>query len=498
MATTPNGVFDAVPSSMLLSDFSEAQREEALKRFQVIRPFLEDGIALHEAIQEQGMSLRTARYWVSQYRQYGLQGLMRKPRADRGSYRQFSAELVQLVEGLALQKPRLSQAAIHRRVVEFTTARGETVPSYSSVYHLIQQLDPGLVMLAHEGSRAYRETFDLLHRREAKAPNEIWQADHTLLDIWIKNEKGDAAKPWLTVVMDDYSRALAGYFLSFAAPSAWQTALSLHQAIWHKAIAHWSVCGIPAVLYTDHGTDFTSRHLEQVSADLKIQLVFSQVGQPRGRGKIERFFETVNQLLLSHLPGYAPAGSTGIAPVLMLSELDKAFQDFLQTYHHRPHSATQIAPQARWTAQGFLPQMPASLEQLDLLLLTVAQPRKVHQDGIRFQGLRYIEPTLAAYVGEAVVLRYDPRDLAEVRVFHKNQFLCRAICPDLTSEVISLKDIVTARNQRRQALKKQLAERTSLVDALVGVKPKPLSSEQSHVCQTVPGPKTRLKRYADS
>jgi transposase InsO family protein len=31
------------------------------------------------------------------------------------------------------------------------------------------------------------------------------------------------------------------------------------------------VCGIPQVLYTDHGSDFTSRHIEQVCVDLKIQ-----------------------------------------------------------------------------------------------------------------------------------------------------------------------------------------------------------------------------------
>ena len=50
-------------------------------------------------------------------------------------------------------------------------------------------------------------------------------------------------------------------------------------------------------------------------------------------------------------------------------------------------------------------------EQLDLPLLTVATPRKVHPDGIHLQGLRYLDPTLAAYVGEAVTIRYDPRGL---------------------------------------------------------------------------------------
>ena len=40
------------------------------------------------------------------------------------------------------------------------------------------------------------------------------------------------AQPWLTVILDDYSRAVAGYFLFFEAPSAAQTALALRQAIW--------------------------------------------------------------------------------------------------------------------------------------------------------------------------------------------------------------------------------------------------------------------------
>jgi len=40
--------------------------------------------------------------------------------------------------------------------------------------------------------------------------------------------------------------------------------------------------------------------------------------------------------------------------------------------------------------------MPASLEQLDLLLLTVARMRRVQQDGILFQSHRYMDINLAA------------------------------------------------------------------------------------------------------
>jgi putative transposase len=251
------------------------------------------------------------------------------------------------------------------------------------------------------------------------------------------------------------------------------------------------------VLYTDHGSDFTSRHIEQVAADLKIRLIFSGVARPRGRGKLERFFDSLSQVLLSRLPGYARTQADRKA-VLTLPELAGEIETYLiKEYLVTPHSTTGQAPQARWEAGGFLPQMPDSLERLDLLLLTVARTRRVQQDGIRFMGMRYIDPTLAAYVGEEVVLRYDPRDVAEVRVFHQGKFLCRAICQELAGATVPLRDIVSARNRRRRELRQTLVDRQRVVDSLIEAKrwevgekspveesPKPVASP------------LKLKRYA--
>ncbi|WP_230846058.1 Mu transposase C-terminal domain-containing protein, partial [Propionibacterium freudenreichii] len=40
---------------------------------------------------------------------------------------------------------------------------------------------------------------------------------------------------------------------------------------------------------------------------------------------------------------------------------------------------------------------------------------------------RYVSPTLAGFVGRPVVIRYDPRDITEIRVFDHDDFLCRAV-----------------------------------------------------------------------
>jgi putative transposase len=457
------------PAISSLSALPEATRAQALSRFQLLRPFLEDGVPLARIAGEHGINLRTARRWINGYRKDGLTGLARKERSDKGK-RKLSQDLQQLIEGLALRKPPLPVATIHREAVAAAKALDQRPPSYHVVHAIISKLEPALITLAHEGSKTYSTSFDLVHRAEADAPNAIWQADHTELDILVRDDAGNARRPWLTIVLDDYSRAVAGYLLSFDPPSAIQTALALRQAIWRKPQAGWHICGIPQVLYIDHGSDFKSQHIEQVAADLKIRLVFSGVGRPRGRGKIERFFESLSQRLLSHLPGYARSAATRAA-VLTLPDLANEIEHYLiQEYLVTPHSGTGQPPQARWEAGGFLPHMPDSLEQLDLLLLTVARTRRVQRDGIRFMGMRYIDPTLAAYVGEEVVIRYDPRDVAEVRVFYQKRFLCPAVCQELAGVTVPLRDIVSARNRRRRELRQTIQDRQRIVDSLLEAK----------------------------
>ncbi len=477
-----------------LTEFTDVQRDEALKHFHLIRPFLEDSVPLTQIAVEHQMPIRTLRRWVQRYRADGLVGLARPTRKDKDQRRVVTAQIQQLIEGLALEKPRRTLATIHREVVKLTKARGWNTPSYSTVERIVQQLDPALMTLAHEGSKVYREEFDVIYRHEASDPNEMWQADHSLLPILVQGEQGKPVKPWLTIILDDYSRGIPGYYLGFASPTALQTALTLHQAIWHKADPHWHLCGIPARFYTDNGSDFTSQHLEQVAADLKIELIFSWPGHPRGRGKIERFFRSVEQLLLPHLPGFVGEnGTTGGTP-LSLSTFDTRFRTWLlEDYHQRVQEEIKETPLARWEASGFLPQMPESLSQLDLLLLHVAKKRRVQQDGIHFQGQRYFDTNLAAYVGEDVTIRYDPRDLAVIRIFYQDRFLCRAVCSELAGEQISLKEVIQARKEQRKRVRQGIKERLSVVEQLQATKSSepPLPPTEPVVPPTTP----RLKRY---
>jgi len=477
---------------------SEQERGESFERFRIIQLHIENKTPLTAISRESGIPLSTLKRWKNRYLDDGLSGLARKSRADKGTSR-INIEMKGLIEALALQKQIYSISSIYRQITQIAQKEGWELPTYRTVVNVVKTLDPGLCTLAHEGSKVYRDNFDLIIRRESTRSNEMWQADHCLLDIWLLDEKGDAKRPWLSVAIDDYSRSIAGYFIDFDYPDTLRTALMLRQAIWRKEDPRWHACGIPEVFYTDNGSDYRSKHMEQVSADIKMKLVFSIPGRPRGRGKIERFFETVNQLFLCNLPGYTMDGKfPHDGASLTTSELDVLFTNWLlDEYHNRIHSETTEPPQERWENGAFLPRLPESPQSLDLLLLTVSKTRRIQKDGIRFQGFRYMSITLAGYVGEDVIIRYDPRDIAEIHVYHKDMFICRAICQELSGEFIGLKDIIAARNRRKRELKNVLTEHSKTIERFIDVHKSEMSPQKTAEEPNPQKSDIKIKRYSN-
>jgi putative transposase len=124
-----------------------------------------------------------------------------------------------------------------------------------------------------------------------------------------------------------------------------------------------------------------------------------------------------------------------------------------------------------------------------------ARPRVVRRDGIHFEGLRYTRPTLAGYVREPVTIRYDPRDLSEVRVFHRDRFLCRAVSEEHAGEAVTLKDIEAARRAHRRALRAGINERVARVADYL-----PARTDPSRFAGTERSPRparTKLRLYEE-
>jgi putative transposase len=172
----------------------------------------------------------------------------------------------------------------------------------------------------------------------------------------------------------------------------------------------------------------------------------------------------------------------------------------VETYHQQPHRETGVPPHRRWETNDFLPRLPDSLDQLDLLLLTVAS----HVAGMAFifKGSAIStprsRPTSARTSSSATTRATWPScgsTLAIVPCVGRST-------PELAGETIGLKDIIRARNQRRRELRTTLAEREATVEALLRLRrgeelrpePEPLFPEPEAASSTPPA-RPRLKSY---
>lgn len=163
---------------------------DADERWRVLRLHVEDEIPLAELVRTTGVPRRTLTRWPAPYRAAGYDGLTDAVRGDHGT-RRTDPELVRLIEGLALTRPRPSVAAIHRQIMQHVADRALAAPSYSTVQNIVRALDPGMVTLALDGPASYRDKHELLLRRRADRPNAVWQVDHTMLDILIVGLDGN-------------------------------------------------------------------------------------------------------------------------------------------------------------------------------------------------------------------------------------------------------------------------------------------------------------------
>jgi transposase InsO family protein len=188
-------------------------------------------------------------------------------------------------------------------------ARGEaftaTAPSYESVVRFVALLPAAVRTVRNGGLGVWDQQRKLVVRFDpTSAANEVWQLDHTPLDVWVAVEGAPAVwevRPaYLTVALDVHSRAVMAWVVSLQHPDAWTSALLLRQGILPKAGS--PLFGVPATVVPDHGKDFLSHAVASLLGALGVRLDPCPPYYPNVKGKIERFFLTIKQRL-AILPG---------------------------------------------------------------------------------------------------------------------------------------------------------------------------------------------------
>jgi putative transposase len=319
--------------------------------------------------------------WIAEWRRGGFDALVPNPRQSQP---RTPKEVLELATALKTEKPDRSAAQIRR----ILAAQLGWAPDESTLQRMFRRT--GLTALAT--GPAVPAVFG---RFEADRPNEIWTGDA------LHGPRIEGRKTYLFAFIDDHSRAIVGHRWGFAEDTV-RLAAALRPAL--------AARGVPTYVYVDNGSAFVDSWLLRACAKLGIKLVHSAPGRPQGRGKIERFFRSVNGEFVVEI---AAGDGTAGRQLTSLTEMNRLFTAWVETvYHRRVHSETGQAPLARWMAGGpFTVPIPADLAEAFRWseYRTVSKTAVVSLHGNRYQ----VDPLL---VGRRVELVFDPFDLIDIRV----------------------------------------------------------------------------------
>ena len=362
---------------------------------------------------EAAVAVRTLEDWWYAYQRGGFAALHPKKRSDRGVPRKLSPEQEALIVAQVKAQPAISIKVLYRRWKQ----QDPSLPSLWAIYRMLQRHDLTqrlrryLVCQAISGpTKAF----------EAPLVNELWMVDFSPGPFLMLPGHKKSMATHLCAILDDHSRVVAhaAYYLKADTRSFH---CSFKEAIRRR--------GLPRKLYTDQGGPFINDHTRVICANLNVRLLHAKPYHAWSKGKIERFFHTVQQDFEASLRLSTPAVSS-------LEELNARLADWLQTiYHVRQHEGIGMSPQQRF-AQGSAHLRPLD-PTLDLERLFYAQVfRVVRKDGtVRLESELY-EVDLALR-GLEIRLCFDPWSRARVEVDYRGQSfgLARKVDRHLNSQL---------------------------------------------------------------
>lgn len=341
-------------------------------------------------------------------------------------------------------------------------------------------LTPGDRAVVREGV-AGRRRHQVYLRWEPEARNQLWETDHSLLEVPVLFPRcRHPRRPWLTSFVDGYSRAIMGWAIS-EQPSAATVLAALGAAIRIDA-ERGPFGGIPGCLHCDGGLEFGAEVLTQACAVLAIRRTTAPPYSPHLKGKVERVHHTIAVQFLADLPHFVdgPRDAAGRlwganGAVLPLAQLVGGFDRWVTTYNgERPHQGLDgQTPLQRWQEDA-APLRVVGDEELYWTLLA-AKPGKVNASGIRFHNLDFVAPELNGLVGERIEIRFRPHDDTSIEVFHGGAHLCTArpqgaLDAEERAAVLTRRRIDAAEQARRQRrAARRIRERHSPVTAQMAV-----------------------------
>lgn len=402
---------------------------------------------------------RTLRYWrkraVEGEITFGnrFAGLVPKISARGNRSRKVSAQVVEAMnevidrEVLEAFQPKIAIA--YGMVRNLCADRGLLPPSEKTFRTEIKRRKEDAVALARQGRKAayaiteFQWRIDQSTPRHGERPFEVGHIDHTELDVELVDSRTGAnlGRPWLTILLDAYSRTVLAFFLTFDPPSYRSCMAVIRNAVRRHG-------RIPKTIVVDQGSDFESLYFEALLARLETHKKSRPAAKGRFGSIIERFFGVNNQTFIHNLRGnsqalqrprsMSPSHDPRTLAVWTLPALTNAFEGFVDTvYAELTHPALGMSPKDAMTRGLALTGSRAHIlipftEDFNRLCMptTIAGKAMVRSGrGIKIKGIFYWHPVLRepSVIRTKVHMLYDPFDVSRAYALVGGEWvLCRS------------------------------------------------------------------------
>ena len=350
--------------------WSEAVRREATLR-SLATSATRDRAVVKVAADALGLSSAQVYRLIGQFREKPVTGslVVTKPGPKNGArLLPFAVErrIEQAIDDIFRSRERPTMAKLTRDLRKDCSTSGLKPPSRKAIQARVSARSLREIVQAREGSEAARQRFvPVRPGLRPRHPLAVVQIDHTKVDIQLVDDPARAVlgRPWLTLLLDVFSRSVPGFSLSFDAPSAAGVAIAIAQGMLPKAEwltrnaldLAWPMHGMAQSLHLDNGPEFHSRALKRGCQQHGMRIDYRPPATPRFGGHIERLMGTL-MTRVHALPGTTSSNVIvrGEYPseqkaVLTLREFERIFAPgILGPYHNEVHSALGTTPAAAW------------------------------------------------------------------------------------------------------------------------------------------------------
>jgi putative transposase len=334
-------------------------------------------------------SVSTFKSWLSVYREKGYTGLKPRVRNDKGSSRKISEKFEGLLLKVLKEYPIPSYTLLYNHLV----SEGYIRPYDFTLQTLIKYMKDHEIHLKDK-TVIPRRKFETEHI------NDLWMCDF-MHSIFICDGKRKR-ETYLCAIIDDCSRVITGSHWGFS------NNLSLMEECLKPALLAY---GFPKKLYCDNAKVFRSESIHLPCAKLGIALIHSKPYDSSSRGKIERFFQTVQKKFLPFIN----------KDKINITELNSRFEDWvLKDYHKVNHEGIGEPPIEKYLKDlKNLSIKRVTKEEIDLTFYRTIE-RKVRQDStISIQGKLYEVPP--KYIGLNIEIRYPSSNPDELHIFQQDK-----------------------------------------------------------------------------